>query len=52
MNWKEWFQEMKKFHPAVKMCRDDPTAVHWENLYQAFKARLIEELGIKPEGVE
>ena len=49
-NWKKWFNKMKEYAPETicasrfseDHCADiDPT--FWEQQYQAFKSRLLEE---------
>ena len=49
MNWKEWFKAHEKVFPRNDHFDDDTATDHWENMYQAFKARLIEEIVVADE---
>lgn len=48
-NWREWFEEMKKTSNDGRRLPDGYCSTFTEQQYQAFKARMIEELKLDEE---
>lgn len=49
-DWKTFFERMSKQNPHVSPTESDMPSQYWENLYQAFKERLLEEAYLIPIG--
>ena len=50
MDWKKWFAVAHKQAPKFIYLGDGVYSPYHEDLYQAFKARLVEELKLPTEG--
>jgi hypothetical protein len=44
MRWNRTFAKLLHLHPTLANPPSDYGTIFWEDLYQAFKARMLEEM--------
>lgn len=49
--YEEWFEKMRRHSPGLQVTPPKLTITFWENMYQAFKARLVNEVVVYSSGL-